>query len=61
MNLNKCTEDKFLKGIISLRTWKTLCKEQYIKYIFNEYKDKDNLIDMRLFYENVYEKNVKNI
>jgi hypothetical protein len=37
----------------------TFCKDEYIKHIFNEYKDKDNLIDMRLFCEKVYEKNSK--
>ena len=58
-NLNKCTYDKFLKGILSLKPSETFCKEEYIKHIFNEYKDKDNLIDMRLFCENVYEKNSK--
>ncbi len=58
-NLNKCTYDKFLKGILSLKPSETFCKEEYIKHIFNEYKDKDNLIDMRLFCENVYEKNRK--
>ena len=59
INLNKCTYDKFLKGILSLNPSETFCKEEYIKYIFNEHKDKDNLIDMRLFCENVYEKNSK--
>ena len=59
INLNKCTYDKFLKGILSLRPSETFCKEEYIKHIFNEYKDEDNLIDMRLFCENVYEKNSK--
>lgn len=59
VNLNKCNYDKFLKGILSLKPSETFCKEEYIKHIFNEYKDKDNLIDMRLFCENIYEKNSK--
>ena len=59
INLNKCTYDKFLKGILSLSPSETFCKDEYIKHIFNEYKDKDNLIDMRLFCEKVYEKNSK--
>ena len=59
INLNKCTYDKFLKGILSLNPSETFCKEEYIKHIFNEHKDKDNLIDMRLFCEKVYEKNSK--
>ena len=59
INLNKCTYDQFLKGILSLKPSETFCNEGYIKHIFNEHKDKDNLIDMKLFCENVYEKNSK--
>ena len=58
-NLNKCTYEKFLNGILSLKPPETFCKEEYIKLLFEEYKDKDNLINMRNFCENLYEKNSK--
>ena len=58
-NLNKCNYDKFLKGILSLKPSETFCKEEYIKSIFDEYKDKDNLIDIKYFCDNLYEKNSK--
>lgn len=59
VNLNKCNYDKFLKGILSLQPSETFCKEEYIKAIFDQYKDKDNLVDLYHFCENIYEKNSK--
>ena len=58
-NLNKCNYEKFLKGILSLKPSETFYKEEYIKILFDEYKDKDNLIDMQNFCENIFEKNNK--
>ena len=58
-DLNKCNYDKFLKGILSLEPSETFCKEEYIKLLFDEYKDKDNLIDIKNFCDNIYEKNSK--
>lgn len=57
INFNKCNYDKFKKGILSLKPSKTFCKEEYIKSIFNEYKDNDDLIDMKHFSEHIYENN----
>ena len=59
INLNKCNYDKFLKGILSLKPSETFCKEEYIKNLFDAYKDKENLIDMKYFCENIYEKSSK--
>ena len=59
LNLNKLNYDNFLKGILSLRPSETLCKEEYIKSIFDEYKEKDNLIDMKNFEDNLYKANNK--
>ena len=59
ININKCNYDKFLRGILSLKPPETFYKEEYVKKIFDEYKDNDNLIDMKYFYDNLYEKNSK--
>ena len=58
-NLNKIDFDKFLKGVLSLRPSDNFGKEEYIKKIFDEFKEKDGLIDMKNFCENIYEKNSK--
>ena len=55
-NLNKCNYDKFLKGILSLEPSEPFYKEIYIKTLFDEYKEKDNLIDIKNFCDNIYEK-----
>ena len=57
--LNKVDYDKFKKGILSLRPSDNFGKEEYIKKLFDEYKGKDDLVDMKYFNENVYEKNSK--
>ena len=59
LNINKCNYDKFSKGILSLKPGETFSKEEYIKAIFDEYKDKNNLIDIKNFCDNIYEKNNK--
>ena len=59
LNLNKLNYDNFLKGILSLRPPEMICKEEYIKSIFDEYKEKDNLIDMKNFDDNLYKANNK--
>ena len=59
LNINKCNYDKFLKGILSLKPGEIFGKEEYIKTIFDEYKDKNNLIDIKNFCDNIYEKNNK--
>ena len=59
INVNKCNYDKFLKGILSLKPPDTFYKEEYVKKIFDEYKDNENLIDMKYFCDNLYDKNSK--
>ena len=59
LKLNKVDYDKFKKGILSLRPSENFGKEEYIKRLFDEYKGKDDLVDMKYFNENVYEKNSK--
>lgn len=59
LKLNKVDYDKFNKGILSLRPSENFGKEEYIKRLFDEYKGKDDLVDMKYFNENVYEKNSK--
>ena len=58
-NLNKIDFDKFLKGVLSLRPSDNLGKEEYIKKIFDEFKEQDGLIDMENFCVNIFEKNSK--
>ena len=58
-NLNLVDYDKFLKGILSLKPSDNLGKEKYIKNLFDEYKNSNNLVDIKFFGENIYEKNTK--
>ena len=58
-NLNKCNYDKFSQAVLSLNPSKNFSDEKYIKKLFNEYKDKDNLVDIRYFVNNLFEKNSK--
>jgi hypothetical protein len=60
INLNKCNYDKFSKTILSLKPSESFSKEKYIKSLFEEYKDKDNLIDVKFFLNDLYDKNSKN-
>ena len=55
-NLNFVDFDKFKKGILSLKPSDNFNKEEYIQKLFNEYKGKNDLVDMRYFCENIYEK-----
>ena len=59
INYNLVDYNKFLKGILSLRPSENIGKEEYIKKLFDEYKDKNDLVDLKNFGENVYEKNSK--
>ena len=56
-NLNKCNYENFLKTILSLNPSKLFSKEKYIKSLFNEYKDKDDLVDVKKFVNDLFEKN----
>ena len=56
-NLNKIDFEQFLKGVLSLRPSENFGREEYIKKIFDEFKEKDGLIDMKNFCENIFEKN----
>lgn len=58
-NLNLVDFDKFKKGILSLKPSDNFNKEEYIQKLFNEYKGKNDLVDMRYFCENIYEKTKK--
>lgn len=58
-NLNFVDFDKFKKGILSLKPSDNFNKEEYIQKLFNEYKGKNDLVDMRYFCENMYEKTKK--
>ena len=40
-------------------TWLSSLSEEYIKKLFDEYKDKNDLLDLKNFGENIYEKNSK--
>ena len=60
INLNKCNYDKFTKTILSLKPSESFSKEKYIKSLFEEYKDKDNLVDVKFFLNDLYDKNSKN-
>ena len=55
-NLNLVDFDKIKKGILSLKPSDNFNKEEYIQKLFNEYKGKNDLVDMRYFCENIYEK-----
>ena len=59
INYNLVDYNKFLKGILSLRPSENIGKEEYIKKLFDEYKDKNDLVDLKNFGENIYEKNSK--
>jgi len=59
INLNKCNYDKFSKTILSLKPSESFSKEKYIKILFDEYKDKDNLVDVKFFLNDLYDKNSK--
>jgi len=56
-NLNLIDYNKFMKAILSLKPSDNFSKEEYIKKIFDEYKDKNDLIDMRTFNEKIFENN----
>jgi len=59
INLNKCNYEKFSKTILSLKPSESFSKEKYIKSLFDEYKDKDNLVDVKFFLNDLYDKNSK--
>ena len=59
INLNWVDYNKFLKGILSLKPTENIGKEEYIKKLFDEYKNSNDLVDMKFFGENIYEKNTK--
>ena len=56
-NLNKCNYDKFSQAVLSLHPTKNFSEEKYIKKLFNEYKDKDNLVDIKNFVNDLFDKN----
>ena len=58
-HLNFVDYNKFLKGILSLKPSENIGKEKYIKNIFDEYKGNNDLVDMKIFEEKLYEKNTK--
>lgn len=58
-NFNLVDYDKFLKGILSLKPSENIGKEEYIKILFNDYKDKNDLVNMKFFGQNLFEKNTK--
>ena len=58
-NINLIDFNKFLQGILSLKPSANLGKEEYIKRIFDEFKGKNDLLDMRSFNVNIFEKNSK--
>ena len=60
-NINLVDFNKFLKGILSLKPTDNFGKEEYIKKLFDEYKNKDGFVDMKTFGETLYEKNTKEI
>ena len=59
INYNKCNYEKFSQGILSLNPSKLFAKEKYIKSLFDEYKDKNDLVDIKYFINDLYEKNCK--
>ena len=56
-NLNLVDYDKFKTGILNLRPSDNFGKEEYIKKIFEEYKNENDLVDMTYFCRNIFEKN----
>ena len=58
-NNNKCNYDKFLQAVLSLNPPELFSKEKYIKLLFNEYKDKNDLIDIKNFDNILFENNSK--
>ena len=58
-NNNKCNFDKFLQAVLSLNPPELFSKEKYIKLLFNEYKDKNDLIDIKNFVNILFENNSK--
>ena len=58
-NNNKCNYDKFLQAVLSLNPPELFSKEKYIKLLFNEYKDKNDLIDIKNFVNILFENNSK--
>ena len=58
-NNNKCNYDKFLQAVLSLNPPELFSKEKYIKSLFNEYKDKNDLIDIKNFVNILFENNSK--
>ena len=59
ININLVDYDKFLKGILSLKPSDNLGKEKYIKKLFDEYKNSNNLVDIKFFGEKKKKKNTK--
>ena len=59
INMNLIDFNKFLEGILKLRPSDNLGKEEYIKKIFDEYKNKDGLLDMAFFGQKLYENNTR--
>ena len=59
INMNLIDFDKFLEGILKLRPSNNFGKEEYIKKIFDEYKNKDGLLDMTFFCQKLYLNNTR--
>ena len=59
INMNLIDFNKFLEGILKLRPSDNFGKEEYIKKIFDEYKNKDGLLDMTFFGQKLYENNTR--
>ena len=59
IDINLIDFNKFLKGILDLRPSDHFGKEEYIKKIFDEYKNEEGLLDMKYFGEKLYENNTK--
>ena len=59
INMNLIDFDKFLEGILKLRPSNNFGKEEYIKKIFDEYKNKDDLLDMTFFCQKLYLNNTR--
>ena len=58
-DLNICNYEKFKQGVLNLRPTENFGKEEYIKALFDEYKDKNNLVDIRYFDNTLYERTKK--
>ena len=59
INMNLIDLDNFLEGILKLRPSNNFGKEEYIKKIFDEYKNKDGLLDMTFFCQKLYLNNTR--